>query len=197
MIAQYGITGVRETQSGLSDAVVSGFLSPSKGGGGLVWGVGPAFLLPVGSSDFSTRKFGVGPTAVALTQANGWTIGGLVNQIWSVAGDEAGSDVSQMFLEPFVTCNWKSGAGLGATIEWTQDWQQDRSTVWLTPTLSGDTALGKQKVSWPSVPGSTLSRRTARRPRSVSGRRSSSCSPRERGNGQIKKPLSGLFLFQS
>lgn len=147
VIAQYGVTGAGETQAGLSDAVVSAFLSPANAGGGLIWGVGPAFLLPVGAADLTTKKFGVGPTAVALMQTKGWTVGGLVNQIWSVAGDQTRSDVSQMFLQPFITYNWKSGAGVGATVEWTQDWVRDRSTVWLTPTLSGVTSLGNQKVS--------------------------------------------------
>ncbi|MEK6479173.1 hypothetical protein WJR50_16625 [Catalinimonas sp. 4WD22] len=146
VISQYNITGTGEHQTGLGDAVLSGFFSPVNSSN-VTWGAGPAFLLPIGTDDFlTTKKFGVGPTAVALKQVNGWTIGGLVNQIWSVAGDEERPDVSQMFLQPFVVYNWKSGAGVGGNMEWTQNWMTESATVWLNPTISGVTSLGSQKV---------------------------------------------------
>jgi len=148
VVTQYNITGPGEKQNGLSDAVVSSFFSPKNSKNGLTWGVGPALLLPVGTDDYlTTKKFGVGPTAVALKQSNGWTYGALVNQIWSVAGSSDRPDVSQMFLQPFITYNWKSGAGLGGNMEMTQDWQNSNTTLWLNPTISGVTSLGGQKVS--------------------------------------------------
>jgi hypothetical protein len=83
VVTQYNITGQGEKQSGLSDAVLSAFISPPKNG--ITWGAGPVFLLPIGTDDYLTaNKFGVGPTAVALRQSNGWTYGALINQIWSV-----------------------------------------------------------------------------------------------------------------
>lgn len=148
VVTQYNITGPGEKQNGLSDAVVSSFFSPKNSKNGLTWGVGPALLLPIGTDDYlTTKKFGVGPTAVALKQSNGWTYGALVNQIWSVAGSSDRPDVSQMFLQPFITYNWKSGAGLGGNMEMTQDWQNSNTTLWLNPTISGVTSLGGQKVS--------------------------------------------------
>ncbi|WP_348799636.1 hypothetical protein [Flavobacterium adhaerens] len=51
-----------------------------------------------------------------------------------------------MFVQPFLVYNWKSGAGLGVNMEWTQNWQAETSTVWLNPVLSGVTSLGTQKV---------------------------------------------------
>jgi len=148
VITQYNITGEGDKQSGLGDAIVSGFFSPTKSEK-LTWGVGPALLLPIGTNDFlTTKKTGIGPTAVALKQMNGWTIGGLINQIWSVAGNENRPDVNQMFVQPFVVYNWKSGAGLGANMEWTQNWVSKTSTVWLNPTISAVTALGTQKVQF-------------------------------------------------
>ncbi|WBL43044.1 hypothetical protein PBT90_20165 [Algoriphagus halophytocola] len=148
VVTQYNITAPGEKQSGLSDAVMSAFFSPANSEK-LTWGVGPALLLPTGTNDFlTTKKFGMGPTAVALKQANGWTVGGLINQIWSVAGNADRPDVSQMFVQPFVVYNWKSGAGLGANMEWTQNWKASTSTVWLNPTISAVTALGKQKTQF-------------------------------------------------
>ncbi|MBB6326547.1 hypothetical protein FHS59_002175 [Algoriphagus iocasae] len=148
VITQYNITAPGEKQAGLGDAVMSAFFSPTNSEK-LTWGVGPALLLPVGTNDFlTTKKFGMGPTAVALKQTNGWTIGGLINQIWSVAGSADRPDVSQMFVQPFVVYNWKSGAGLGANMEWTQNWKASTSTVWLNPTISAVTSLGKQKTQF-------------------------------------------------
>ena len=148
VITQYNLTGVGEKQSGLGDAVLSAFFSPTKSEK-LTWGVGPAILLPIGTNEFlTTKKLGVGPTAVALKQMNGWTVGGLVNQIWSIAGDEDRSDVSQLFFQPFLAYNWKSGAGVGANMEWTQNWEASTSTLWFNPTFSTVASLGKQKAQF-------------------------------------------------
>lgn len=144
---QYNVTGEGEKQFGLSDAVISGFFSPKNTKNGFTWGAGPVFLLPTGTNDYlTTKKFGIGPTVVGLKQANGWTYGALINQIWSVAGSNSRPDVNQMFVQPFVTHNWKSGAGLGGSLEWTQNWQASTTTIWFIPTISGITSVGKQKI---------------------------------------------------
>lgn len=149
VISQYNITGEGNTEFGLGDAVVSTFISPSNSKGGLTWGAGPVFLVPVGTNDFlTTKKFGIGPTAVALYQTNGMTIGGLVNQIWSVAGDEDRGAVNQLFFQPFFTYNWKSGAGIGGNFEITQNWEGSTTNVWFNPNISGLTSLGKQKTQF-------------------------------------------------
>ncbi len=148
VITQYNVTKEGSKQSGIGDAVMSAFFSP-KNSEKITWGVGPAFLLPIGSNDFLTgKKFGMGPTAVALKQFNGWTVGGLINQIWSVAGAEERPDISQMLVQPFITYNWKSGAGIGANMEWTQNWKASTSTLWFNPNISAVTSLGKQKTQF-------------------------------------------------
>ncbi len=148
IVTQYNITGPGQKQNGLGDAVLSGFFSPTNTKNGFTWGVGPVLLIPTGTNDFLTaKKFGLGPTAIALHQHNGLTIGALVNQIWSVAGSSSRADLSQFFAQPFLTYNWKSGAGLGGMFEWTQNWKANSSTLWFVPSISGLTSLGKQKVS--------------------------------------------------
>ena len=147
IITQYNITGVGEKQNGFGDAVVSAFLSPSNTKNGFTWGAGPVFLVPVASAkSLATKQFGIGPTAVALKQVNGWTIGGLLNQIWRVSGGENRPEVNQFFAQPFLAYNWKSGAGLGANLEWTHNWTAKTDVLWLNPTISGVTSLGKQKT---------------------------------------------------
>ncbi|TPV35607.1 hypothetical protein FJ651_01470 [Paucihalobacter ruber] len=149
VISQYNITGEGNHEFGLGDAVISAFLSPSNSKGGLTWGAGPVFLVPTGTNSFLTaEKFGIGPTAIALYQSNGITIGALVNQIWSVAGDDNRIDVNQLFFQPFFTYNWKSGAGLGANLEVTQNWETSNTSVWLNPVISGLSSLGNLKTQF-------------------------------------------------
>ena len=149
LITQYNITGPQEKQSGLADAVVSTFLSPSISKNGFTWGAGPVFLVPDATDDMlASKQFGIGPTMVALKQFNGWTIGALANQIWGVSGGENRPKVDQMFVQPFLAYNWKSGAGIGANMEWTQNWTANSSTLWFNPNISAVTSLGKQKTQF-------------------------------------------------
>ncbi|PWT95520.1 MAG: hypothetical protein C5B52_17660 [Bacteroidetes bacterium] len=148
IIDQRDITGENTSQFGLSDATISGFFSPKPKPGGIIWGAGPAFLVPIGTSDYlSTKKWGVGPTALVLRQSNGLTYGFLANQIWSFAGSENHPDVNQLFLQPFFAKNFKSGAGLGLNAEITQNWEASTTLGFINPTISGVTKLGSQIVS--------------------------------------------------
>ena len=153
LITQYDITGEGSRQSGLGDVLASAFLSPSEPKNGLTWGAGPAFLLPTATDKFlGTGKFAVGPTAVALKQTHGWTLGGLVNQLWSVAGDANRANLSQFYIQPFVTYNWKSGAGLGGSFEISHNWKNGSTSGVFAPSISGLTKLGKQMVSLAVAP---------------------------------------------
>lgn len=145
VVSQYGITGPGEVEFGLADAVVSTFFSPNKPTNGLIWGAGPVFLVPTATEDlFGRDQFGIGPSAVALTQSGNWTYGGLINQIWTLGGED--ETLSQSFFQPFFTYNWASGAGIGGNFELTQNWTNDQTVLWFNPTISGVTSIGKQKV---------------------------------------------------
>jgi hypothetical protein len=148
IVTQYDITGENSSQSGLGDATISAFLSPSKTVNGLTWGVGPAFLVPTATNQYlGTGKFGIGPTAVILKQTgSGITFGALANQIWSVAGQSDRADVSQLFVQPFFTYNWKSGAGIGAVGSITQNWETKVFASSVALPLSGITKFGKQLI---------------------------------------------------
>ncbi len=145
VIAQYDITGESTQQFGLADALVSGWISNAVVKNGFVWGVGAAFLIPTATNDFlGTEKFGIGPTVIVLQQKNGWTYGALVNQIWSVAGDGTRADVNQMYVQPFLTYNWKSGAGLTVNSEATFNWEANTTNAYINIMAGGLTKLGKQ-----------------------------------------------------
>jgi hypothetical protein len=145
VIAQYDITGEGTQEVGLSDALLSGWLSNAVVKNGVVWGVGAAFLVPTATNDFlGTKKLGVGPTIIVLQQKSGWTYGLLMNQIWSVAGDADRADVNQMYLQPFITKNWKSGAGLTVNSETTLNWEANTTNAYINIMAGGLTKLGKQ-----------------------------------------------------
>jgi hypothetical protein len=147
VVSQKNITGDSTSQAGLSDISISAFFSPSEAKKGWVWGVGPVFLVPTATNEFlGTKKFSIGPTALALLQTHGVTVGALVSQLWSVAGDEDRNDINQLYVQPFFTYNFKSGAGVGISAEITQSWEASSTTAYIIPNISGITKLGKQII---------------------------------------------------
>ena len=109
-------------QTGFADTTQSFFLSPNKGG--LIWGAGPAFLIPTGTSKaLSTGKWAAGPTAVALIQSHGWTAGALMNQLWSFAGNDQRSDINQLYMQPFISYTTKTFTTIGVNTETTCNWE--------------------------------------------------------------------------
>ncbi|HEY6309039.1 MAG TPA: hypothetical protein VI488_21560 [Candidatus Angelobacter sp.] len=66
--------------SGFGDMTPTFFLSPAKPGK-LIWGAGPVFILPTGTSRvLGQGKVSIGPSFVALLQPGHWTIGALINK---------------------------------------------------------------------------------------------------------------------
>lgn len=64
---------------GFGDLNPSFFLSPAKPGK-IIWGVGPAIVLPTATNPFLGQgKWSIGPSVVVLTQPGKWTLGALVN----------------------------------------------------------------------------------------------------------------------
>lgn len=119
------------SQSGLGDIVQSAFFSPkAPTAGGWIWGAGPVLLLPTATDSLlGADKFGLGPTAVALKQQGGWTYGGLVNHIWSVAGNDNRRGVSTTFLQPFLSFTTKKSTTFGLNTESSYDWKSEHWTV--------------------------------------------------------------------
>jgi hypothetical protein len=132
---------------GLGDIVQSLFLSPNKTEP-FIWGAGPVFLLPTATDDLlGAKKWGVGPTFVVLKQQGGWTYGALGNHIWSFAGDEDRADISNTFLQPFLTYTWPSTLSVGGNLETTYDWNAEQWTIPLNLFFSRLVTLGTQPVS--------------------------------------------------
>jgi hypothetical protein len=137
------------SQSGLGDTIQSLFLSPkAPTAGGIIWGVGPVFLLPTATDDLlGTGKWGIGPTGVVLKQQGPWTVGGLANHIWSVAGDEDRADVSQTFLQPFVSYTTPDAWTYTLQTESTYNWEIEEWAVPVSAVVAKVVTLGGRPVS--------------------------------------------------
>ena len=125
-----------EDRSGLGDILQSFFFSPKEPtGGGWIWGVGPAVFYPSGTDGLSAHKWGAGPTAVVLKQQSGWTYGLLANHIWSFSGGGE-SDISNTYLQPFLTYTTKTHTTFGLNTESTYDWENSQWTVPINLTVA-------------------------------------------------------------
>jgi hypothetical protein len=115
------------SEFGLGDITPAFWFSPkAPTKGGLIWGVGPQFLLPTATEDvLGAEKWGAGPTAIALKQSGGWTYGALVGHIWSFAGTDNRSDISLTNFQPFLARTWPSSITLSANLESTYNWEAD------------------------------------------------------------------------
>jgi hypothetical protein len=119
--------------NGFGDMQPTFFFSPAKPHK-LIWGAGPIFVLPTATSKvLGQGKFSIGPSFVALLQPGHWTIGALINNVWSVAGPSNRSDVNQMLLQYFVNYNLKNGWFISSSPILTANWQASNGNVWTVP----------------------------------------------------------------
>jgi hypothetical protein len=118
---------------GFGDMVPTVFFSPSAPHK-LIWGVGPVFQLPTATDKvLGQGKFGIGPSVVALVQPGHWTLGALVNNVWSVAGSSDRTDVNQMMLQYFINYNMKKGWYLSSAPIINANWKASSGNVWTVP----------------------------------------------------------------
>jgi hypothetical protein len=136
-------------QFGLGDVVQSLFLSPkTPSAGGLTWGAGPVFLIPTGTDRaLGARRWGIGPTGVALRQNGPWTVGALANHIWSVSDSEGRPDVNATFVQPFVAYNGPNAWTYSINTESTYDWTAGQWAVPINVTVSKLLNLGGLPIS--------------------------------------------------
>lgn len=149
VVWQEDIAGPSGDQFGLGDTVQSLFFSPkAPGPSGIIWGVGPVFLLPTGTDPLlGGEKWGAGPTGVALKQSGPWTYGMLANHIWSFAGDDNRNDISATFLQPFISYTTPDAWTFALNTESTYDWENESWSVPVNFTVSKLVKFGEQPVS--------------------------------------------------
>lgn len=139
------------SQFGLGDTLQSFFLVPPTvpvAGGQFIFGFGPALLLKTGTDSLlSTEKWAAGPTAVGLVQIGGFTVGTLTNHVWSYAGKATRADVSQTFIQPFVSYTTADAWSFGLSADMTYDWTGEAWTIPVGVSVSKLVKFGNQPVS--------------------------------------------------
>lgn len=137
------------SQFGLGDVSSQLFFSPKKpSDSGVIWGVGPVLLLPTATDSLlGSKKWGAGPTGVALTMRGPWTVGGLANHIWSFAGDNNRSDISNTFLQPFAAYTWNNAWTVSVQSESTYNWDTEQWAIPINFSASKLVRFGKLPIS--------------------------------------------------
>jgi hypothetical protein len=121
---------ISRSKTGFGDILFSAFYAPKSKG--LIWGVGPAISFPTGGENFGSGKWAAGPALVALVMPGKWVVGGVINNIWSFAGDESRSDVNFMTLQPFINYNFPKFYLTFSPII-SANWKADSDNKWTVP----------------------------------------------------------------
>ena len=165
VLSQPPLVAGGEATFGVSDLTASFFFSPARSK--IVWGVGPALLLPTTADPFlGTEKWAAGPTVVVLKQAGPWTVGALANHLWSYGGADDRPDVNQTFLQPFLAYATKTGYTFTLNSEATGNWEAADGEEWTVPSTSPcrrSPGSAGDRSAWASAPA-TLSRSPKRAP---------------------------------
>lgn len=137
IIKQPTLSTTSDDTWGLGAAQFSAFLSPA-GPGAVTWGVGPILQFPTTTDDrLGSRKWGAGPTAVALSIQGPWVVGILANQVWSYAGSSSDPDVSHFLTQYFVNYNFGEGWYLTSSPIITANWEAGSGNKWTVPVGGG------------------------------------------------------------
>ena len=132
-----------ERTTGFGDTVLMELLSPSpKLAGNWLLGLGPTFIFPTASSDFTGQgKWQVGPAALVGYLAKKWILGALF-QNWTSFGGSGNQDVNQMNLQPIAAYFLPGGWSIGYSGNILANWKADKAgDIWTIPL-----GLGVSKV---------------------------------------------------
>ena len=146
VISQPDVTSDSGSTFGLGNMVYTAFLTPAAPGA-LIWGVGPAFSIPTGtSSKLGGSDFGLGPSVVALTMPGKWVLGLIANQIFSYRED---SNLSSFFMQYFIYYNLPKGWNIGTSPSISANWKAGEGEKWTVPfglSVGKLTRLGKRPI---------------------------------------------------
>ena len=118
---------------GFGDMNPTFFLTPARASS-FIWGAGPTLVLPTATDpSLGQGKWSIGPAFVGLMQPGHWTLGALINNVWSYAGDSSRASVNQMTLQYFVNYNLSHGWYLTSQPIITANWAAGGKDVWTVP----------------------------------------------------------------
>jgi hypothetical protein len=124
-----------ERTTGFGDTVLMELVSASpKLVGNWLLGLGPTFIFPTASSDYTGQgKWQVGPAAIVGYLSKKWILGGLL-QNWTSFGGSGNQNVNQMNLQPFAAYFLPDGWSIGYSGNVLANWEADSADdVWTVP----------------------------------------------------------------
>jgi hypothetical protein len=135
---------------GVGDSTPTFFISPARSGR-VIWGFGPAFLLPTATrTSTGAGTWGIGPAMGMFTQPRWGTIGFTVQNTWSVRGASNRSRANRMALQPSLQYNLPEDWYVTTQPEMDADWKAGKGNAWTVP-LGGGIGrvfrIGKQSLA--------------------------------------------------
>ncbi len=121
--------------SGLADIIFSAFYIPETKG--VMLGFGPVIELPTGGSIRGSQKWSAGPSLAIIYQTGDLTLGGVMNNAWSFAGESDREDVNHMLMNLFITRQLGGGWYVNSAPIITADWTADSEDRWIVPIGAG------------------------------------------------------------
>jgi len=121
--------------SGLGDILLTAFWVPESQGA--MWGIGPVLEVPTGGENRGSQKWSVGPSALILVQPGNWTIGALINNVWSVAGNSDAENVNHMLFQYFIVYQLGGGLYVNSAPIINVDWTAPDGQQWIVPFGAG------------------------------------------------------------
>lgn len=142
--------GNGDYEVGLGNTLLNFYVSPANPDGKLVWGAGPAVLLPTRTDPIlGTDRVGLGPSAVLYYAEDKWGAGVVLQNVWSLGGDGV-NEVNVFGAQYFLNYNLPQGWFLYSNATITADWVSPSSDRWTLPVGGGIGKvffIGKQSVS--------------------------------------------------
>ena len=139
LIAQPGEAPGQEWTRGAGDTQFTALLSPARVAS-LDWGVGAVIQLPTASHlALGQGKWAAGPAAGIQWSGTQWTLGALILNFWSFAGDANRPAVSEMQLQPTVNYTFQNNADryLSFSPTITANWRAGGDERWTVPISLG------------------------------------------------------------
>ena len=122
-----------DEEFGLGDIQYQAYLSP-RGAGKFVWGVGPIVQFPSATDDvLGTGKWSIGPGGVLVFMPGKWVIGSLINNIFSIGGDDDRNEVNLFTWQYFINYNLPHGWYLTTGPIMTANWEASSENRWTVP----------------------------------------------------------------
>jgi len=136
------------THFGLSDSEQTLFLSPRQAGPeGFTWGIGPVVTSPAAGRFLGFRRWGLGPSAVAVEQKGSWTACILTRQIWSLGDSESRRGFEITTLLPAISYTTDTAWTLLVESDTHYFWRDQLWSVPIGARIIKTFKLGEQTVS--------------------------------------------------